>query len=97
MSPEGRPLHLLFLRSGGVPPMNLVHHFRVCIVLVGAGGLSMPAAGQEPARSEPPGIQPLAQPEARQPGGEPASSTVNQQVKPLMEGPLHEAFLSPRK
>ena len=50
--------------------MNRVHQFGVCIMLVSVSGLSTPAAGQQPARSDLPGIQALPQPEGRQPGGQ---------------------------
>jgi hypothetical protein len=58
--------------------------------------LSMPAAAQAPAATDRPAIDAVPLPPDPQPGG-PTAGAATPRVRPLMEGPLHEAFLSPRK
>ena len=72
--------------------MNRVHLIGLCVVLAIGSEASMPAAGQEPGPAVRAGVQAIPIPEANR-----LSPFANQRVKPLMEGPLHEAFLSPRK
>ncbi len=70
--------------------MKGIHHFGFGLVATLGSILSMTATAQEPAGGDLPA--PLAD------QAQPASAARGDaRVRPLMEGPLHEAFLSPRK
>ena len=73
--------------------MNQIHQIAVGLMTVLGSLISSAAIAQEPAATDradnlPPPLQ-----DGAQPGG----ARSDERVKPLMEGPLHEAFLSPRK
>ena len=55
--------------------------------------LSASASGQAPGAGDQPAVEMLPIP----PDSAPAGRAASPRVRPLMEGPLHEAFLSPRK
>src|SRR5262249_39287334 len=83
----------------GVEVMNGVHRFGLGLAFVVGSLLVIPAFGQESGGSAPPDPAPPANFEANQPGPGPGTdgAASDQRVKPMTEGPLHEAFLSPRK
>ena len=79
--------------------MNRVQQIGFGLVLL-VGKASVSAAAQESGATAPPEIAPLPLGE-KNPAGDgvsrPAGPAANQRVRPISEGPLHEAFLSPRK
>ena len=81
--------------------MNRVHLLVFGGVLwMGSVGMPVVSMGQGPADAGPPRFQALPQPPGRGTGGTTSGAVAtfsDQKVKPLTEGPLHEAFLSPRK
>ena len=79
--------------------MNRVHCFGFGLLLCVATVVASPSLAQSTAPGGVPDLSPLPQGEGRV-GGATAgavSSFSGQKVRPLTEGPLHEAFLSPRK
>ncbi len=80
--------------------MNRVIGIGFWILLSVGGTFASRAAGQDSAPSALPDVEPLA-PAGRSPFAGTTTGAVNtfseQKVRPLTEGPLHEAFLSPRK
>ncbi len=87
-------------RAGGVVAMNRVQRGGVGLVMALGCWMAAPASGQESGAPPEPGVVPPAparEAGARQGGSGTAAPAQEPAVKPLMEGPLHEAFLSPRK
>ena len=80
--------------------MNRVIGIGFWLLLSVGGAFASRAAGQDSAPSALPDVEPLA-PAGRSPFAGTTTGAVNtfseQKVTPLTEGPLHEAFLSPRK
>jgi len=72
--------------------MSRIHLFGLVTVL--GSVFSIAASAQEPGAAN--GGQDLPPP-LLEGGGAPGNTRADERVKPLMEGPLHEAFLSPRK
>jgi hypothetical protein len=80
--------------------MNREHLFGLCLVVASGFGFPLSAAGQDREAAAVPDSVPLPAADGPQQGGSPFRETgadSKRLVKPLMEGPLHEAFLSPRK
>src|SRR5262245_31581574 len=80
--------------------MIRVPHFGFALWLVVGTMVAMPAVAQESGGSAPPepAPPPAHEPNRPDPGVDgPAGAVADQPVKPMTEGPLHEAFLSPRK
>ena len=80
--------------------MNREHLFGLCLVVASGFGFPLSAAGQDREAAAVPDSVPLPAADGLQQGGNPfrdSSADSKRLVKPLMEGPLHEAFLSPRK
>src|SRR5579883_637727 len=94
------PLRRTYSRFGGVPVMIRAPHFGFAFWLVVGNLLVIPAVAQESGGSAPPAPAPPPALEPNRPDpdlGGPAGRVSDQPVKPMAEGPLHEAFLSPRK
>ena len=101
MLPSGLLLRSVQWRSGGVLPMNRVHYLGSGVLLFLLSGAPATSLGQGAAPGGVPDVSPLPQGDGSQSGGGATSGAVSsfsgQKVRPLTEGPLHEAFLSPRK
>src|SRR5262245_42494801 len=80
--------------------MNRVHHLALSFVLAFISVLAVPAAGQASAVPAPPGPMPPPDSAAggRESGtGASTAPAADGRVRTVLEGLLHEAFLSPRR
>src|SRR5262245_9380687 len=94
-----RPRRSFSSRAGGVLAMNRIHCGGFGLLVALGSLVASPAFGQGAGVSAPtpPSPQPPPAPGPGTAGGGSAAPASESAVKPLMEGPLHEAFLSPRK
>ena len=95
-----RPRRWSSSRAGGDVAIKRIHRGGSCLVMVLGSLMAVTASGQESGRTSVPDLSPLPPREDGQ--GAAANPAALPQppepgIKPLMEGPLHEAFLSPRK